>query len=88
MATVSISKTLQIGDKTYHYDDCNVYQACIYRMVDKQVKFIKEKENKAKFDNTQSNYNDVQRAIGVLEYLLGKMEAYAGIKEIPHMFTD
>lgn len=85
MAT--ISKTINIRDKSYDYEKCNVYQKAIYRAMDKQLNFIKEKENKYKFEATQSNYNDIQRAVGVLEYLMGKMEAYAGVKEVQHMFT-
>jgi hypothetical protein len=85
MAT--ISKTINIRDKSYDYEKCNVYQKAIYRAMDKQLNFIKEKENKYKLESTQSNYNDIQRAVGVLEYLIGKMEAYAGVKEVQHMFT-
>lgn len=83
----TISKTITIRDKTWHYEECNVYQRVIYRQMDKQLNFIKDKEAKFKFDASQTNYNDIQRAIGVLEYFLGKMEAYAGVKEIPHMFA-
>ena len=86
MATI-VSKTLNIRNKAYNYEDCNPYQACIYRQMDKQLKFIKEKESKFQIDNSQNNYNDIQRAIGVLEYFLGKFEAYAGVKEITHMFA-
>jgi len=83
----TVSATLHIRDTTYHYKDCNVYQQVIYQKLDKQMDIIKEKETTYKTYITQQNYNEIQRAVGVLEFFIAKMEEYAKLKEIPHIFS-
>lgn len=84
----AISATLNVREKQFKYNDCNAYQKVIYRSLDKQIKLIKEKENKYRKENTPSNYNDVQRAVGVLEFFVAKLESYAGVTEVPHIFKE
>jgi hypothetical protein len=85
MQIENVSKELRIGNKSYLYEACNEYQRVIYVKVDKQLNIVKELSNKYSKDKDN---REVQRAIGVLEYLVGRLESYNNLEYVTHLYGE
>jgi len=83
MQIENVSKELKIGNKSFLYEKCNEYQRVIYAKVDKQLNIVKELSSKYSKDKAN---REVQRAIGVLEYLVGRLESYDDLEYVTHLY--
>lgn len=79
MQIETISKEIRIGNKSFLYENCNEYQRVIYIKLDTQLRKVKEMKNK--------EAKELQRAIGVLEFLTERLEAYEGLQYIEHLYA-
>jgi hypothetical protein len=90
MQIENVSKELRIGDKSYLYEGCNEYQRVIYVKVDKQLNIVKELSSKSSLTIYSKDKGDreVQRAIGVLEYLVGRLDSYNNLEYVTHLYGE
>jgi hypothetical protein len=88
MQIEKISKEIRLGNKSYFYEECNEYQRVIYVKIDKQLNIVKELSSKSSLTiySKDIGNREVQRAIGVLEYLVGRLESYNNLECVTHLY--